>query len=93
MHHFAVSAWWTPRNDSMGEPSNPVPPPKQLLEARIEAWRSLVDFGIDSMLALQRRLHPERDPREYVRRAVRLQAEDNHRANLRILERTGTHGR
>jgi len=77
----------------MADPRNPVPPPKQLLDARIEAWRSLVDLGIDSMLALQRRLHPERDPREYVRRAVQLQAEDSHRANLRILQRTGTYGR
>lgn len=77
----------------MSDSAKPVAPPGHLVNARIEAWRSLVDMGVEAMLSLRRQLHPEKDAREYVRRAVQRQAEDSHRANLRILERTGSHGR
>lgn len=68
-------------------------PPPEIVQARIEAWKSLVDMGIASMMALQKQLHPDRDPMEFVRRALRRQAEDSHQANVRILERTRQHGK
>ena len=68
-------------------------PPADVVEARINAWRSLVDTGVQGMLSLQKQLHPDRDPREYVRRAIRRQAEDSHRANLKILARTCCYGK
>jgi hypothetical protein len=62
-------------------------PPPEVVQARIEAWKSLVDVGIASMIALQKQLHPDRDPMEFVRKAIRRQAEDSHRANVRMMER------
>ena len=61
--------------------------PPRLAEARMAAWASLVDTGIEGMLALQARLHPDRDARLYVREAIRQQAEDSHLANIHMLER------
>jgi hypothetical protein len=68
-------------------------PPPEVVKARIKAWKSLVDVGIASMIALQQQLHPDRDPMEFVRRALRRQAEESHQANVRIMERTMQRGK
>lgn len=66
--------------------------PPDLAAARLDAWASLVDMGIEGMIALQRKLHPERDPKVYVREAIRAQSEDSHRANIRMLQRATKRG-
>ncbi len=71
----------------MCETKKPQLPPPEVVQARIDVWKSLVDMGIASMVALQKQLHPDRDPWEFVRQAIRRQAEDSHRANVRMMER------
>lgn len=66
--------------------------PPQVVKARFEAWASLVDTGVAGMIALQRKLHPDRDPMPYVREAIRRQSEDSHQANIRMLRRAVNHG-
>jgi hypothetical protein len=68
-------------------------PPPEVVQARIDAWKSLVDVGIAAMIDLQKQLHPDRDPMEFVRKTIRRQAEDSHRANLHIMERTVQRGK
>ncbi|MCS6860416.1 MAG: hypothetical protein NZT92_08875 [Abditibacteriales bacterium] len=60
-------------------------PPPEVVQARIDAWKNLVDMGVAAMIALQKQLHPDHDPMGFVRRALRRQAEDSHQANVRIL--------
>ena len=76
----------------MSQKDSPYDLPPELTRARMAAWASLVDMGIEGMMALQRKLHPDRDPRLYVRKATRRQSEDSHQANVRMLERMTRRG-
>ena len=70
-----------------------------VLEKRGDEWEISApvsapadDAAVEGMLDLQRRLHPQRDPRLYVRDAIRRQAEDSHLANIHMLERVVRRG-
>lgn len=77
----------------MSQRDAPSPLPPELVQARLDAWASLVDMAIEGMVAMQKRLHPDRDPWPYVREAIRRQGEESHQANIRMLERVASRGK
>ncbi len=63
-------------------------PPPEVIQARWDAYRELVDLGVEMLLANRRRTHPDEDPYKFLQEVIDRAADDRSRANIRILEQS-----